>query len=142
VLGIDPNAAVIAESRRRCALAQLDDVVRFEAGVLERSMSSLPGPARRGAELPAVHGVFALHACDTATCDALALGGRAPRRADRGRAVLPGRARARVVRARRARGRPAHSARSGELRTARETAAPHHRTRSAPCSSRGRPTPR
>ena len=74
-LGIDRNAAVIEESRRRCALAQLDDVVRFEAGTLDTvDVVAAWSRAFGGAELPAVHVVLALHACDTATCDALALG--------------------------------------------------------------------
>jgi SAM-dependent methyltransferase len=75
VLGIDRNAAVIDESRRRCALAQLDDVVRFEAAALD-TLDVIAAWTRAfgGASVPVVHGVFALHACDTATCDALALG--------------------------------------------------------------------
>jgi len=75
VLGIDRNPAVIEASRRRCALAELDDVVRFEAGALA-TLDVLAAWTRGfgGAESPTVHGVFALHACDTATCDALALG--------------------------------------------------------------------
>lgn len=62
VLGVDRNAAVIEECRRRTALAGLDDLVRFEAAPLESVDAS------------GMHGVFALHACDTATCDAIALG--------------------------------------------------------------------
>ena len=65
VLGIDRNADVIAECRRRTALAELDDVVRFESAQLDELDASAFGD---------VHGVFALHACDTATCDAIALG--------------------------------------------------------------------
>jgi len=77
VLGIDRNPDVIEESRRRTALAQLDDVVRFAAGALD---ALEPGAAwtrafgHGGDEARVVHGVIALHACDTATCDALALG--------------------------------------------------------------------
>jgi SAM-dependent methyltransferase len=73
VLGLDRNPAVIDESRRRCALAQLDDVVRFEAGSL--ASVDVRAAARRGFGDAAhdLHGVIALHACDTATCDALAL---------------------------------------------------------------------
>ncbi|MGH2899948.1 MAG: methyltransferase, partial [Solirubrobacteraceae bacterium] len=66
VLGIDRNAAVIEESRRRCALAQLDDVVRFEASALD-TLDVIAAWGRafggaEGAELPAVHAVLALHA--------------------------------------------------------------------------------
>ena len=53
---------VIDEARRRAELAELDDVVSFEVGTLETF-----APRE-------VHGVVALHACDTATCDAIALG--------------------------------------------------------------------
>jgi SAM-dependent methyltransferase len=62
VLGVDRNPALIAECERRAAVAELDDVVRFVASPLETVDSG------------EVHGVFALHACDTATCDAMALG--------------------------------------------------------------------
>lgn len=62
ILGIDRNPDVIAECRRRTELAGLDDVVRFEAARLE------------DVRAPDVHAVLALHACDTATCDAIALG--------------------------------------------------------------------
>ncbi len=62
VLGVDRNAEVIAECRRRAELAELDDVVTFRAAALETI------------DAGGTHGVFALHACDTATCDAIALG--------------------------------------------------------------------
>jgi SAM-dependent methyltransferase len=62
VIGIDRDPQVIAEARRRTELAGLDDIVRFEVGDVATMR-----PA-------GVHGVVALHACDTATCDALALG--------------------------------------------------------------------
>jgi SAM-dependent methyltransferase len=62
ILGVDRNPDVIAECRRRTELAELADVVQFEAANLEDV---------RGAD---VHAVLALHACDTATCDAIALG--------------------------------------------------------------------
>ena len=85
VLGVDRNPAVIEESRRRCQLAQLDDVVRFEVGSLEAirapalaaTWAAAFGAGGDDARTPvagSVHGVIALHACDTATCDALALG--------------------------------------------------------------------
>jgi hypothetical protein len=62
VIAIDRDAEVIAEARRRTELAELSDVVRFEVGDVTELA---PGD---------VHGVVALHACDTATCEALALG--------------------------------------------------------------------
>lgn len=64
VVGVDRNADVIEECRRRAAIAELDDVCTFEAAPLEQF-------AAAGRTFPAV---LALHACDTATCDALALG--------------------------------------------------------------------
>ena len=74
VLGVDHNPAVIDESRRRCALVELDDVVRFEPGTLDAVDVRAAWVRAFGADAGAVHGVIALHACDTATCDALALG--------------------------------------------------------------------
>jgi hypothetical protein len=65
VLGIDRNTELIDECRRRTSLAELDDVVRFEA----RAVDEVDPDA-----LGEVHAVVALHACDTATCDAIALG--------------------------------------------------------------------
>jgi SAM-dependent methyltransferase len=62
VIGIDRDASVIAEARRRAELAELADAVRFEVG----DIAALAPPD--------IHGIVALHACDTATCDALALG--------------------------------------------------------------------
>jgi protein-L-isoaspartate O-methyltransferase len=62
VLGIDRDPDVIAEARRRTELAQLDDVVRFEVGDIATIRPT------------GINGVVALHACVTATCDALALG--------------------------------------------------------------------
>jgi hypothetical protein len=62
ILGVDRNPELIAECRRRTALAGLADVVRFEVAALE----AVPAAD--------VHAVLALHACDTATCDAIALG--------------------------------------------------------------------
>ncbi|MDB4953667.1 MAG: hypothetical protein JWO36_1236 [Myxococcales bacterium] len=73
VLGVDRNPDVIEECRRRTELAELDDVVRFAATTLD---TLDPGAAWREnfAGGGPVHGVFALHACDTATCDAITLG--------------------------------------------------------------------
>lgn len=70
VLGIDRDGDVIAEARRRTALAQLDDVVRFEVG----DIATMRPSGGSGGGGGGIDGVVALHACDTATCDALALG--------------------------------------------------------------------
>lgn len=64
VLGIDRNATIIDECRRRVAIAGLDHVVKFVAAPIDAPLDG------------EFHGVFALHACDTATCDAIALGVR------------------------------------------------------------------
>lgn len=72
VLGVDRNPDVIEECRRRTALAELDDVVRFAAAPLEEL--DVDAAWRENVAAGPVHGVFALHACDTATCDAIALG--------------------------------------------------------------------
>ena len=74
VLGVDRNPAVIDESRRRCELAQLDEVVRFEAAGLDALDVRAAWHRAFGEEAAQLHGVIALHACDTATCDALVLG--------------------------------------------------------------------
>jgi len=63
VVGVDRDPDVIASARRRAELAELDDLITFEVGTLDTFATATD-----------VHGVVALHACDTATCDALALG--------------------------------------------------------------------
>ena len=65
VIGVDRNPDVIAEGARRAALAGLDDRVRFVVGAVDQLAV---------ADLGAIHAVIALHACDTASCDAIALG--------------------------------------------------------------------
>lgn len=62
VRGVDRDPDVIAEGRRRAALLGLDDVTSFEAAPLD------------GVDAAGADAVIALHACDTATCDAIALG--------------------------------------------------------------------
>ncbi|RYD35882.1 MAG: SAM-dependent methyltransferase [Verrucomicrobiaceae bacterium] len=63
VVGVDTNATVIAQSRDRAAVLGLESVMSFQCCAL------------REAVLPdRLHAVMALHACDTATDDALALG--------------------------------------------------------------------
>ncbi|MBK9033086.1 MAG: SAM-dependent methyltransferase [Myxococcales bacterium] len=72
VLGVDRNAAVIAESQRRVDAIGLTERVRYVAGDLARADVA----AAWTAAFPdgAIHAVVALHACDTATCAAIALG--------------------------------------------------------------------
>jgi SAM-dependent methyltransferase len=92
ILGVDRNAEVIDECRRRARFSQLDHALRFFAcslgeldleaawgqafpedhgratpGVPPSSTGALPSPA------PHLQALISLHACDTATCDALAL---------------------------------------------------------------------
>jgi len=63
VRGVDRDPDVVAEASRRAELSGLADAVHFEVG-----------DAAALATDREVHGVVALHACDTATCDALAFG--------------------------------------------------------------------
>ena len=76
ILGVDRNADVVARSRERAELARLDDSLRFAAA----SIGELDTPTawRDTFDEPLgpgdVHALFALHACDTATDEALALG--------------------------------------------------------------------
>ncbi len=73
VLGIDRNADLIARCRRDAELACLDDVVKHEASILEGVDVRAAWSRAFGAEEP-IDGVLALHACDTATDDAITLG--------------------------------------------------------------------
>ncbi len=73
VLGIDHNPELIEECRRRTEMAELSDVVRFVAAPLD-GLDAGAAWATAFGEPQRVHGVFGLHACDTATCDAIALG--------------------------------------------------------------------
>lgn len=65
ILGVDRNATLIEECRRRTALAGLDHLMEFIANDLESFGS---------AHNDKVHALISLHACDTATDDAIALG--------------------------------------------------------------------
>jgi hypothetical protein len=68
VIGIDRNADVIEECYRRVRLLELGDSIEFKACAVQQLDVAAIGP---------IHGVISLHACDTATCDALALAVRA-----------------------------------------------------------------
>lgn len=103
ILGVDRNADVLDECRRRARFSQLDHALRFsasslgaldlgaawteafdgsdeardaadrgEAGEASRSPADEHAPAS-ALPAPQIHAVLSLHACDTATCDALAL---------------------------------------------------------------------
>ncbi len=75
VLGIDRDPAVIGECRRRASAAGLEGSAAFLASSLVHV--DVPEAWRSAFGRPAdIHGVIALHACDTATCDAIALGVR------------------------------------------------------------------
>ncbi|MBA2665138.1 MAG: SAM-dependent methyltransferase [Bradymonadaceae bacterium] len=65
IIGVDRNAALIAECRRITELAGLDHLMAYVASDLESFALD------QGSEL---HALIALHACDTATDDAIALG--------------------------------------------------------------------
>jgi hypothetical protein len=76
ILGVDRNARIIEACRRRASRLGLDSLLRFEAALIDavdmdrawqRGFGDLPPP-------PRVHMLVALHACDTATDDAIALG--------------------------------------------------------------------
>ncbi|MCE9575485.1 MAG: SAM-dependent methyltransferase [Deltaproteobacteria bacterium] len=82
VLGVDRNPDVIAAGRRRAAIAGLDDLVRFAIAPLDGfdlaaawSHAFVRDPDVSSG--PRLDAVVALHACDTATCDAIALGAHA-----------------------------------------------------------------
>lgn len=73
ILGVDRNADLIDECRRRTEMTGLDDVLRYVAADLEEV--ALDEAWRRAFdEAPTqLHGLISLHACDTATDDAIAL---------------------------------------------------------------------
>jgi hypothetical protein len=81
VLGVDRNDQVIETCRERVPMAGLEDVLRFEAMSIDSvdlAAAWLRAFGGRGSGRVAageiVHALLALHACDTATDDALALG--------------------------------------------------------------------
>lgn len=74
ILGVDRNPDIIAECRRRAHSAGLDLALRFHAATLtELDLASTWRSEFPLASSTAPHAVVSLHACDTATCDALAL---------------------------------------------------------------------
>lgn len=75
IIGIDRNAAVIAKSSERAATLGWGESVRFLAGDVDKTAWESALAALFPGEEPArPHLLCALHACDTATDHALALG--------------------------------------------------------------------
>ncbi len=72
ILGIDRNADLVAKCRHDAELAGLDDVVKHEASALDAIDARSAWDRAFGAPSP-IDGVVALHACDTATDDAITL---------------------------------------------------------------------
>jgi hypothetical protein len=72
VVALDRNDEVVGEARRRAGVAGLTDLVRVEA----RSLGEVDAGEVRAlfASPGEVHALVSLHACDTATDEALALG--------------------------------------------------------------------
>jgi len=74
IYGIDTRADVIGKSQQRAVDLGLDDILQFEKISVQdfaQRRADLPSPDERKASR--MHMVVALHACDTATDDALAL---------------------------------------------------------------------
>lgn len=73
VLGVDRNEALIEGVKDIAARSGLSDLVRHEAAMLG-GLDVQAAWRRAFGRDEAIHGVIALHACDTATDDAIALG--------------------------------------------------------------------
>jgi SAM-dependent methyltransferase len=74
IVGVDRNPQLIAKCRERMEMVGLGEVLRFEtSNIAEVELDELWRRAFGGRGCPALHGLVSLHACDTATDDALAL---------------------------------------------------------------------
>jgi len=76
VLGVDREPALVAESARRTEIAGLGALVRHHASPIAVLDVKAAWRAAYGTEPAEIDAVVALHACDTATDDALELGVR------------------------------------------------------------------
>ncbi len=78
ILGVDRNPGVVHKSRGRAGDAGLERTLRFEAAPLEELDAPSVWAAAFDEDVGAgdVHALVALHACDTATDEAIALGVR------------------------------------------------------------------
>lgn len=76
ILGVDRNARLIEACRDRAWRLHLEDLLRFEASTIENLQIHQAWERAFGAAPPEplVHVLVSLHACDTATDDAIALG--------------------------------------------------------------------
>lgn len=74
ILGVDRNAQLVDACNERSWRLGLDDILRFETAVIDRLDLDAAWQRSFGRPRPRAHMLVALHACDTATDDALALG--------------------------------------------------------------------
>jgi hypothetical protein len=74
ILGVDSNAALVEKSRRTAESLGLDEFLKFETADLREFRWEDSFPRIFAQELKRPNAVIALHACDTATDTALALG--------------------------------------------------------------------
>jgi hypothetical protein len=73
VMGVERRAKLVRASKKRLELAAVDDVVRIVEGSIRRTDIAETWTVEFGSK-PPIDGLFALHACDTATCEAIASG--------------------------------------------------------------------
>lgn len=74
ILGVDRNEKLIEECRRRTEMTGLEATLRYEAAALGDFEAANAWERVFGADQRRTHAVIALHACDTATDDAIGLG--------------------------------------------------------------------
>lgn len=77
VLAVDRSEALVQESARRTQIAGLERIVSHRAGKLASFDALAACNEAFGESRSAIDAVLALHACDTATDDAIVLGARA-----------------------------------------------------------------